>query len=148
MPVSPPAASARSKTVGNQSRARRCLRCSGGVLIIALGEYLEIFEVMSLNFYYCRFPIANCRFDWVSGKSAIVFFPNQGALIQPWMATWVATEASKIIARKRHKRHKNSIMTLLAMGATGFDRNLNDRRDACRATLCSSLKRVGKNNCQ
>jgi len=34
------------------------------------------------------------------------------------------------------------------MGATGFDRNLNDRRDACRATLCSSLKRVGENNCQ
>jgi hypothetical protein len=30
------------------------------------------------------------------------------------------------------------------MGATGFDRNLNDRRDACRATLCSSLKSVGK----
>jgi CspA family cold shock protein len=29
-----------------------------------------------------------------------------------------------------------------------FDRNLNDRRDACRATLCSSLKRVGKHNCQ
>ena len=40
-----------------------------------------------------------------------------------------------------------SIISPLA-GATGFDRNLNDRRDACRAPLCSSLKRVGKNNCQ
>src|ERR671927_482486 len=47
MPVKPPAASAKSRTVGNQSRANRCLRCSGGVLIIAVGEYLEWFEAIS-----------------------------------------------------------------------------------------------------
>src|SRR5437870_9309809 len=34
------------------------------------------------------------------------------------------------------------------LGATGFDRGRNVRRDACRATLCSSLKRVGKHNCR
>jgi hypothetical protein len=35
-----------------------------------------------------------------------------------------------------------------SLGATGFDRSHERRLDACRASLCSSLKSVGKNNCQ
>jgi hypothetical protein len=49
IPVKPPAASASNSTAGSQSLESRCLRCSGGVLMITFGEYLEAMILFSQN---------------------------------------------------------------------------------------------------
>ena len=50
IPVKPPAASASRITAGSQKRLSNVRRCSGGVLMIALGEYFEIFEAIIMDF--------------------------------------------------------------------------------------------------
>src|SRR5829696_3516350 len=123
IPVRPPAASASSKTAGSQNRASMCLRCSGGVLMIAFGEYFEFTPII------------------------LDFPPRQGAPFRHFRATWLPTGQPKLYCAAcafRESRVNLYNYQARKMGATGFDRNLNDRRDACRATLCSSLKSVGK----
>src|SRR5688500_2580268 len=123
IPVKPPAANARSNTAGSQNRARICLRCSGGVLMIALGEY---FEFTAINVIFSRDNLALRRALGQRG------YPQGNARLYCGICRFLESGGSPY--------NDSASQT----GATGFDRNLNDRRDACRATLCSSLKRVGK----
>ena len=78
MPVKPPAASASRITAGSQKRLSNVRRCSGGALMIALGEYFEMLEAIVMNFP--RTQLALKVDDW---------------------ATWVAT-AALLVSVRRH----------------------------------------------